>query len=53
MAVLCAASPAAAWRKVGVDEGVTIYDEPDSDRVVPRFKGVATIDAPMYHLIAI
>jgi len=52
-AVLCAASPAAAWRKVGVDKGVTIYDEPDSDRVVPRFKGVTTIDAPMYQLLAI
>ncbi len=43
----------AGWRKTGTERGVTLYDEPDEDRAVPRFKGVMVIDASVEHLLAI
>mgnify|MGYP002630323595 CR=1 FL=1 len=47
------AHAAGKWRLVTQDEGVRVYDMPEAGRAVPRFRGVATIEAPALHLLAI
>ena len=47
------ADAAGKWRYVTKGEGVRVYDMPEEGRAVPRFRGVATIEAPALQLLAI
>ncbi|MCO4761891.1 MAG: hypothetical protein KC502_10320 [Myxococcales bacterium] len=55
-ALVASASTAFAapkWQFVTSGEGVRVYNFPEKGRSVPRFRGVATIDAPALQLLAI
>lgn len=41
------------WRFVTSGEGVRVYDLPEAGRAVPRFRGIAVINAPAMQLLAV
>ena len=47
------AAVAQPWDRVGVSDGVIISMQPDEGRKVPRFRGVAEVQEPLWHLVAV
>ena len=44
---------AAGWEKFAHDDGVTVYIQDDAQREIPRFKGVATVEAEPLLILAV
>lgn len=50
---LARSSATAGWKKIGEQEGITLWTKDKPGRAIPVFKGRTEIDAPMYQLLAI